>query len=170
VREGLLVLDHAPTEVTPFGKLAVNWEKTKVWSEGGYYARVFFNVKGREPKGKNEQAPRAHTEHAPTAAMSSPSKLDPHISAHAAKRDELRRAAAVEVNPGPLLKVDLLRGVLQPRVHQQRPLAREPAGEGDGPGHQVACHLTTDEQRRIWGELLKAQLAPAGSNSPQEGA
>src|SRR5215468_6387656 len=39
-----------------------------------------------------------------------------------------------------------------------------------GPGHQVACHLTTDEQRRIWGELLKAQLAPAGSNSPQEGA
>jgi predicted AlkP superfamily phosphohydrolase/phosphomutase len=51
VREGLLALDHAPTEVTPFGKLAVNWEKTKVWSEGGYYARVFFNVKGREPKG-----------------------------------------------------------------------------------------------------------------------
>ena len=39
-----------------------------------------------------------------------------------------------------------------------------------GPGHQVACHLSTDEQRRIWGELLKAQLAPAGSNSPQEGA
>jgi predicted AlkP superfamily phosphohydrolase/phosphomutase len=51
VREGLLVLDHAPSEVTPFGKLAVNWDKTKVWSEGGYYARVYFNVKGREPRG-----------------------------------------------------------------------------------------------------------------------
>jgi peptide/nickel transport system ATP-binding protein len=31
-----------------------------------------------------------------------------------------------------------------------------------GPGHEVACHLSTDEQRRIWAELLKAQqLTPA---------
>jgi predicted AlkP superfamily phosphohydrolase/phosphomutase len=51
VREGLLVLKSYPTEVTPFGKLDVDWEKTKVWSEGGYYARVFLNVKGREPQG-----------------------------------------------------------------------------------------------------------------------
>lgn len=51
VREGLLVLNEYPQEVTPFSQLDVNWEKTKVWSEGGYYARVFFNVKGREPQG-----------------------------------------------------------------------------------------------------------------------
>ena len=37
--------------MTPFAKLDVDWEKTKVWSEGGYYARVFLNVRGREPKG-----------------------------------------------------------------------------------------------------------------------
>lgn len=51
VNEGLLVLDEHPKEVTPFAKLKVNWAKTKVWSEGGYYARVFFNVQGREPQG-----------------------------------------------------------------------------------------------------------------------
>jgi predicted AlkP superfamily phosphohydrolase/phosphomutase len=51
VREGLLVLNEYPKQITPFGKLNVNWEKTKVWSEGGYYARVFFNVEGREPTG-----------------------------------------------------------------------------------------------------------------------
>ncbi len=51
VRQGLLVLNHYPKEVTPFAKLDVNWEKTKVWSEGGYYARVFFNVRDREPSG-----------------------------------------------------------------------------------------------------------------------
>lgn len=51
VREGLLVLDEYPKEVTPFSKLKVNWAKTRVWSEGGYYARVFFNVAGREPQG-----------------------------------------------------------------------------------------------------------------------
>jgi predicted AlkP superfamily phosphohydrolase/phosphomutase len=51
IDEGWLVLDEYPTEVTPFNKLKVNWAKTKVWSEGGYYARVFFNVEGREPQG-----------------------------------------------------------------------------------------------------------------------
>ena len=56
VREGLLVLKSYPKEVTPFAKLDVDWEKTKVWSEGGYYARVFFNVKGREPQGTIEPA------------------------------------------------------------------------------------------------------------------
>jgi predicted AlkP superfamily phosphohydrolase/phosphomutase len=51
IREGLLTLHEYPAAVTPFGKLNVNWEKTKVWSEGGYYARIFMNVKGREPHG-----------------------------------------------------------------------------------------------------------------------
>lgn len=51
IREGLLVLDEYPNSLTPFESLKVNWSKTKVWSEGGYYARVFFNVQGREPEG-----------------------------------------------------------------------------------------------------------------------
>jgi predicted AlkP superfamily phosphohydrolase/phosphomutase len=51
IQEGLLVLNEAPQDLTPFEKLHVNWHKTKVWSEGGYYARIFFNVEGREPQG-----------------------------------------------------------------------------------------------------------------------
>lgn len=52
IHEGLLVLDgEMPKEVTPFAKLKIDWAKTKVWSEGGYYARVFFNLEGREPRG-----------------------------------------------------------------------------------------------------------------------
>jgi len=51
VDQGLLVLNRYPDEITPFSGLDVNWGQTKVWSEGGYYARVFFNVKGREPEG-----------------------------------------------------------------------------------------------------------------------
>jgi predicted AlkP superfamily phosphohydrolase/phosphomutase len=50
-REGLLVLKEQPKEPTPFSPKLVDWSKTKVWSEGGYYARVFFNVQGREPNG-----------------------------------------------------------------------------------------------------------------------
>src|SRR5437899_12881126 len=56
IREGLLVLNEYPTTLTPFEKLNVNWSKTKVWSEGGYYARVFFNIQGREPQGLIPQA------------------------------------------------------------------------------------------------------------------
>lgn len=51
VREGLLVLKEQPTAVTPFSPKLVDWSRTKVWSEGGYYARVFLNVAGREPQG-----------------------------------------------------------------------------------------------------------------------
>lgn len=29
----------------------VDWDKTSAWGWGGYYARIFINVKGREPKG-----------------------------------------------------------------------------------------------------------------------
>ena len=49
-----------------------------------------------------------------------------------------------------------------------RSINEVPALRAVGPGHEVACHLSTEEQRRIWGELLKTQLAPAGSN-PQQG-
>jgi len=50
-REGLLVLKEYPSAVKPFAPDLVDWQRTKVWSEGGYYARVFFNVQGREPSG-----------------------------------------------------------------------------------------------------------------------
>jgi predicted AlkP superfamily phosphohydrolase/phosphomutase len=51
IREGLLVLHEYPMAVTPFDKLNVNWSETRAWSEGGYFAQVFFNVQGREAQG-----------------------------------------------------------------------------------------------------------------------
>jgi predicted AlkP superfamily phosphohydrolase/phosphomutase len=51
IREELLVLNDYPKTITPFEKLNVNWSRTRAWSEGGYYARVFFNIQGREPQG-----------------------------------------------------------------------------------------------------------------------
>jgi predicted AlkP superfamily phosphohydrolase/phosphomutase len=54
IREGELALHSYPKQVMPFAKLDVDWGRTRVWSEGGYYARVFLNVKGREPQGTIE--------------------------------------------------------------------------------------------------------------------
>ncbi len=56
VEQGLLALGKYPEQVTPFGKLDVDWDRTSAWSEGGYYARVYLNVKGREPRGTIDRA------------------------------------------------------------------------------------------------------------------
>ncbi len=56
IEQGYLTLEQYPAKKTPIKNVAVDWPKTKVWGEGGYYSRLFFNVKGREPQGTIEQA------------------------------------------------------------------------------------------------------------------
>ena len=51
VREGYLVLKEQPPTGTALGKCQVDWARTRAWGEGGYYARICLNVKGREPEG-----------------------------------------------------------------------------------------------------------------------
>ncbi|HDQ73737.1 MAG TPA: phosphodiesterase [Chloroflexi bacterium] len=53
-KEGLLVLKSEPRYegIVPFEKVEVDWEQTSAWGAGGYYARVFMNVEGRETHGK----------------------------------------------------------------------------------------------------------------------
>lgn len=52
IREGLLTLaGPMPSAPTPYAQIGVDWPRTKAWGEGGYYARVFMNVAGREPEG-----------------------------------------------------------------------------------------------------------------------
>ena len=51
IRAGYLTLLETPTTPTPFAKLKIDWSKTKAWGDGGYYSRIFLNVRGREPQG-----------------------------------------------------------------------------------------------------------------------
>lgn len=50
-KEGYLKLRTRPSSPVDLEKAEVDWGKTKAWGWGGYYARIFFNVKGREAKG-----------------------------------------------------------------------------------------------------------------------
>jgi predicted AlkP superfamily phosphohydrolase/phosphomutase len=52
-REGYLtLLDDPPAgRLSSFEKVEVDWSKTTVWGDGGYYGRIFMNVAGREPNG-----------------------------------------------------------------------------------------------------------------------
>ncbi|MBN2448039.1 MAG: alkaline phosphatase family protein [Phycisphaerae bacterium] len=51
IREGLLVMKEPATEPRRFAFDDVDWSRTRVWGEGGYYGRCFINVEGREPHG-----------------------------------------------------------------------------------------------------------------------
>jgi predicted AlkP superfamily phosphohydrolase/phosphomutase len=52
IQKGYLVLQGTPPkEPTRLEALKVDWSKTIAWGAGGYYGRVFLNVKGREPQG-----------------------------------------------------------------------------------------------------------------------
>ncbi len=56
IREGYLVMKDPPTAPRKFQFADVDWSKTRVWGEGGYYGRCFINVEGREPQGIVPQA------------------------------------------------------------------------------------------------------------------
>jgi predicted AlkP superfamily phosphohydrolase/phosphomutase len=50
-QEGLLALQREPEGRSSTRDCGIDWSRTKVWAEGGYYSRVFLNVEGREPEG-----------------------------------------------------------------------------------------------------------------------
>jgi len=55
IKEGLLKIKNPEVlekrRQIKFDELKVDWKKTVAWAWGGYYSRVFLNVKGREPMG-----------------------------------------------------------------------------------------------------------------------
>ncbi|MDD8015451.1 MAG: alkaline phosphatase family protein [Acidobacteriota bacterium] len=51
IEQGDLRLKQMPEKPVTIEKLDVDWPRTKAWAWGGYYARVFLNVEGREPQG-----------------------------------------------------------------------------------------------------------------------
>ncbi|MCK4894586.1 MAG: alkaline phosphatase family protein [Calditrichia bacterium] len=51
IQEGYLVLKEQPDGTTQLEDCEVDWQHTRAWGGGGYYGRVFLNVRGREPQG-----------------------------------------------------------------------------------------------------------------------
>lgn len=51
IKEGYLKVKSKPDGVAKPEKCEFDWSATKAWGEGGYYGRLFINVKDREPNG-----------------------------------------------------------------------------------------------------------------------
>ena len=51
IKEGLLSVKNYPDKQSDLDDCEIDWSKTKAWGWGGYYARIFMNVQGREVSG-----------------------------------------------------------------------------------------------------------------------
>lgn len=51
IQQGYLVLQEPPTAPVRLEGVKIDWSRTIAWGAGGYYGRLFLNVKGREPQG-----------------------------------------------------------------------------------------------------------------------
>ena len=54
IQEGYLAVKQMPEGLANLKNNNIDWSKTRVWGSGGYYGRLFLNVKGREPDGQIE--------------------------------------------------------------------------------------------------------------------
>lgn len=61
IEHGWLTLKEKSRGISPLRPAMVDWSKSRAWGEGGYYARIFLNVRGREPEGVVESADLART-------------------------------------------------------------------------------------------------------------
>jgi predicted AlkP superfamily phosphohydrolase/phosphomutase len=56
VREGYLSMREPLAGPMPIKDAPIDWSRSVAWGDGGYYGRLFLNVKGREPQGIVEPA------------------------------------------------------------------------------------------------------------------
>ncbi len=56
IQQGWLAVKEMPDKPAQLKNDNIDWSKTKVWGSGGYYGRLFLNVKGREPDGQIDPA------------------------------------------------------------------------------------------------------------------
>ncbi|MFP4082679.1 MAG: alkaline phosphatase family protein [Candidatus Aminicenantes bacterium] len=51
IEQGDLVVPERPQSPVSLDKVEIDWSRSKAWGWGGYYARLFLNIEGREAKG-----------------------------------------------------------------------------------------------------------------------
>ncbi len=56
IQQGYLVPMEPITGPSRLEAIKIDWSRTTAWGAGGYYGRLFLNVKGREPEGMVEPA------------------------------------------------------------------------------------------------------------------
>jgi predicted AlkP superfamily phosphohydrolase/phosphomutase len=69
IRNGWLSLKSQPDNIQKLTPEQIDWSRTRAWSTGGYYGRIFLNIEGREANGIIKQAELAETRAALAAQL-----------------------------------------------------------------------------------------------------
>jgi len=159
LREGLLVLDEKPQQPTPFNPLQVNWEKTRAWSEGGYCARVFINVKGREPSGPIAQNDRVKFRDELAARLSAlTDENDRPMGTQVFKPEEIYRRIN-SVPPDLIVHLDgLYRRAIDSVGHGTLHLRENDTGPDDCNPSQFGAFILAASNNPLRGEVQGARL------------
>jgi len=92
IQKGYLKLLRYPEKVTPISPKLIDWSATRAWGDGGYYGRLFLNVKGREPQGVIEPQDYEAVRDELIAAIAAIADPDGHnIGSRAYRPEELYR-------------------------------------------------------------------------------
>ena len=175
VQEQYLTLNDPVSKPTPIKEASIDWSRTVAWGDGGYYGRLFLNVKGREPQGIVEPANYEATRDELVAKLeAAPAPMAPRWVPRCSSRRRLPRGAGCRARPDRLLRrpgVALgrrrgqpqhlhLRERHRPRWGQSRPgrhLHREGRtrathrrGPGLEPGRRRSHHRVPVRRRRAW--------------------
>ena len=123
LEHGYLVLERAPEGPTAPAELAIDWRRTRAWAEGGYYARVFLNLEGREPLGCVPSARYADAARGADRAARRPARPEwrARRAPRAHPRAVLPRAARLRAG-----RARVLRRPRLPRARHRRPRPRAP--------------------------------------------
>lgn len=103
---GWLSHDPLPSGPVALREAGVRWRETRAWAEGGYYARIFLNVQGREPEGCVPAADYERTRDALIEALATVRRPDGRPFPIRAEKPEQRYRAARGEPPDLMLYLD----------------------------------------------------------------
>ena len=141
-REGLLQTAREPNGVSALRDVGVDWSRTTAWGEGGYYGRIFLNVRGREPEGTvaPEDYERVRDELAERLAAIPGPDGEPLGTRVFKPEEHLRRGERRRARPARLLRRPRLALGRHDRRRRRRPHLRERHRPGRRqPRRRTAC-------------------------------
>ncbi len=172
---GDLVLKDEPAPGTRLVDAGVDWSATRVHGEGGYYARIFLNVRGRDPQGVIDPRDRITVRDELAAALAAVPGPQGQTLAHRIEIPEARYAATRGHPPDLLVYFgDLDYRSIGTLGHPSHWLAQDDRGPDgcnhDWDGMYIAAGPGIDARGRVDGaslfDVFPTCLAPFGITPP----
>lgn len=138
IEAGWLTLRERPSVPTALRDV-VDWSRTRAWAEGGYYARIFVNLQGREPRGVVAASALEEARAELTALFETLASGEPSISARVLRPEAIYAETRGEP-PDLMVYLEGLSWRALGTVGHESKFVTADDALGDGPGLDGANH------------------------------